>query len=80
MLSISARFSPALIQRYQNPAAAAQVFAKRAQTLVGEEMLAPPSIERAQAFFLCSIWSWGTGYRDHSWIFLGIAARSKYVR
>lgn len=77
MLSISARFTPTLVQRYETPSKAAQVFAKRAQTLVGEEILGAPTLDRAQAFFLCSIWNWGSGYRDRSWVFLGIAARSK---
>lgn len=77
MLSISARFTPTLIQRYETPSNAAQVFAKRVQTLVGEEILGAPTLDRAQAFFLCSIWNWGSGYRDRSWIFLGIAARSE---
>ncbi|KAG7095821.1 hypothetical protein E1B28_006518 [Marasmius oreades] len=75
MLSISARFTPSLIQRYNAPANAASVFAKRAQELAGQEMLGNATLERAQGFFLCSIWSWGSGYRDRSWIFLGIAAR-----
>ncbi|EEB98950.1 hypothetical protein MPER_01454 [Moniliophthora perniciosa FA553] len=75
MLSISARFTPTLIQRYKGPANAALVFAKRAQQLAGEEILGAATLERAQGFFLCSIWSWGSGYRDRSWIFLGIAAR-----
>ncbi|ESK98486.1 n-carbamoylsarcosine amidase [Moniliophthora roreri MCA 2997] len=75
MLSISARFTPTLIQKYKGPANAALVFAKRAQQLAGEEILGAATLERAQGFFLCSIWSWGSGYRDRSWIFLGIAAR-----
>ncbi|KAK7058306.1 hypothetical protein VNI00_001937 [Paramarasmius palmivorus] len=75
MLSISARFTPTLTQRYKGPAEAALVFAKRAQRLAGEEILGAATLERAQGFFLCSIWSWGSGYRDRSWIFLGIAAR-----
>ncbi|KAK1229894.1 hypothetical protein PQX77_006993 [Marasmius sp. AFHP31] len=75
MLSISARFTPSLIQRYKGPANAALVFAKRAQQLAGEEILGAATLERAQGFFLCSIWSWGSGFRDRSWIFLGIAAR-----
>ncbi|KAF5361492.1 hypothetical protein D9758_006203 [Tetrapyrgos nigripes] len=75
MLSISARFTPSLIQRYGSGPNAAQVFAKRAQKLAGEELLGATTLERAQGFFLCSIWSWGSGYRDRSWIFLGVAAR-----
>ncbi|KAL0569204.1 hypothetical protein V5O48_012769 [Marasmius crinis-equi] len=75
MLSISARFTPSLVQRYKGPANAALVFAKRAQQLAGEEILGTATLERAQGFFLCSIWSWGSGFRDRSWIFLGIAAR-----
>ncbi|KAF9255995.1 hypothetical protein L218DRAFT_882823 [Marasmius fiardii PR-910] len=75
MLSISARFTPSLVQRYKGPANAASVFAKRAQQLAGQEILETATLERAQGFFLCSIWSWGSGYRDRSWIFLGIAAR-----
>jgi len=68
MLSISARFTPSLIQRYQTGPNAAQVFAKRAQKLAGEELLGAATLERAQGFFLCSIWSWGSGYRDRSWV------------
>ncbi len=68
-----------LIQRYTTPVNAANTFAKRAQSLVGQEMLAAASLDRAQAFFLCSIWNWGSGFRDRSWIFLGIAARMASV-
>lgn len=79
MLSVSARFTPTLIQRFSTPVNAANTFAKRAQSLVGQEMLAAASLDRAQAFFLCSIWNWGSGFRDRSWIFLGIAARMASV-
>ncbi|KAK0469055.1 fungal-specific transcription factor domain-containing protein [Desarmillaria tabescens] len=79
MLSVSARFTPTLIQRFSTPVNAANTFAKRAQSLVGQELLAAASLDRAQAFFLCSIWNWGSGFRDRSWIFLGIAARMASV-
>ncbi|KAF9078602.1 fungal-specific transcription factor domain-containing protein [Rhodocollybia butyracea] len=75
MLSISARFSPRLIERYGGGANAADYFARHAQKLAGEELTGAATLDRAQAFFLCSIWSWGSGYRDRSWIFLGVAAR-----
>ncbi|GAV99568.1 n-carbamoylsarcosine amidase [Lentinula edodes] len=75
MLSISARFSPRLIERYGSGAAAADVFARQAQKLAGEELAGAATLDRAQAFFLCSIWNWGSGYRDRSWIYLGVAAR-----
>ncbi|KAJ3774721.1 fungal-specific transcription factor domain-containing protein [Lentinula raphanica] len=75
MLSISARFSPRLIERYGSGAAAADVFARQAHKLAGDELSGAATLDRAQAFFLCSIWSWGSGYRDRSWIFLGVAAR-----
>ncbi|KAJ4490030.1 fungal-specific transcription factor domain-containing protein [Lentinula aciculospora] len=75
MLSISARFSPRLIERYGSGATAADVFARQAQKLAGDELAGAATLDRAQAFFLCSIWSWGSGYRDRSWIFLGVAAR-----
>ncbi|KIK68365.1 hypothetical protein GYMLUDRAFT_35765 [Collybiopsis luxurians FD-317 M1] len=75
MLSISARFSPRLIERYGTGANAADVFARQAQKLAGEELVGAATLDRAQAFFLCSIWSWGSGYRDRSWIYLGVAAR-----
>ncbi|KAJ3722721.1 fungal-specific transcription factor domain-containing protein [Lentinula guzmanii] len=75
MLSISARFSPRLIERYGSGVAAADVFARQAHKLAGDELAGAATLDRAQAFFLCSIWSWGSGYRDRSWIFLGVAAR-----
>jgi len=68
MLSVSARFTPSLIQRHKGPANAALVFAKRAEQLAGEEILGAATLERAQGFFLCSIWSWGSGFRDRSWV------------
>ncbi|KAH8653222.1 hypothetical protein BGZ60DRAFT_460984 [Tricladium varicosporioides] len=74
MLSISARFTPCLAQRYGINGGAANHFITCATYLVPEEMY-EPTVERAQAFFLLGMAEWGRGERNRSAIYMGIAVR-----
>ena len=49
ILSVSARFTPSLVRRYGDEAKATEVFLKRAETMVPDEMY-KPTLERTQAF------------------------------
>ena len=74
ILSVSARFTPCLISRYNDGLKAAEIFMTRAQALVIEEMYTP-TLERTQAFFLLAIAEWGKGDKTSSNIHMGIAVR-----
>jgi hypothetical protein len=65
ILSISARFTPCLCQRYGNGLKATDLFISRAASLVSEEMY-HPNLERTQAFFLLGIAEWGNGDKNRS--------------
>ncbi|KAG7108331.1 hypothetical protein HYQ45_007269 [Verticillium longisporum] len=75
ILSISARFSLALTRRYQGEIKAADFFMERASTLALNELYQEPTLERCQAFYLLSIAQQGSGWRNRSYINLGIATR-----
>ncbi|KAM0535183.1 hypothetical protein ACHAPP_004180 [Verticillium nonalfalfae] len=75
ILSISARFSLALTRRYQGEIKAADFFMERASTLALNELYSEPTLERCQAFYLLSIAQQGSGWRNRSYINLGIATR-----
>lgn len=74
VLSVSARFTPSLIERYGDGLKAAEIFLDRAAALVVEEMYTP-TLERTQAFFLLAIAEWGKGEKASSNIHMGIAVR-----
>ncbi|THH19551.1 hypothetical protein EW146_g1636 [Bondarzewia mesenterica] len=74
ILSISARFTPSLVRRYDDPVKATELFMSRAASLVPNEMY-KPSLERTQSFFLLGIAEWGHGDRDRSFMHMGIAVR-----
>jgi len=74
VLSVSARFTASLIDRYGDGLKASQVFMDRPATLVPEEMYLP-SIECIQAFFLLAISEWGKGDKTLSRVHMGIAVR-----
>ncbi|CAG9995623.1 unnamed protein product [Clonostachys byssicola] len=78
ILSISARFTPSLIQRYGTPANAANHFMEVADAMVPTEMY-QPSLARIQAFFLLAISQWGNGSRHKSMIDMGIAVRMSAI-
>ncbi|KAF3355630.1 hypothetical protein VdG1_03922 [Verticillium dahliae VDG1] len=75
ILSISARFSLPLTRRYQGEIKAADFFMERASTLALNELYQEPTLERCQAFYLLSIAQQGSGWRNRSYINLGIATR-----
>ena len=66
ILSISARFSPALKKRYGTGVKAAEFFMERAAAMAPEELYLEPTLERCQAFFLLSIAQQGNGIRNQS--------------
>lgn len=67
ILSISARFTPALVRRYDGALKATDYFMQRAAILVPQELYTP-SLERCQAFFLLGIADWGNGERHRSFV------------
>jgi len=71
MLSVSARFTPCLIDRYGGHDKAGEHFLGCAAKMVEEEMF-EPTLERAQAFFLLGIAEWGKGNRNRSAVVLPI--------
>ncbi|KAH7120497.1 hypothetical protein EDB81DRAFT_700753 [Dactylonectria macrodidyma] len=74
MLSISARFTPSLVQRYGSPGKATDYFLDLSRAMVPAEMY-QPSLERIQAFFLLAICQWGNGEKDRSSMDMGVAVR-----
>ncbi|CCF33732.1 hypothetical protein CH063_05865 [Colletotrichum higginsianum] len=75
ILSVSARFSPALAQRYQGEMKAVDYFMERASNLALNELYQEPTLERCQAFYLLSLAQQGSGWRNRSYINIGIATR-----
>ncbi|KAF6815378.1 hypothetical protein CPLU01_14148 [Colletotrichum plurivorum] len=75
ILSISARFSPALTERYGGEMKAVDFFMERASDLALAELYQEPTLERCQAFYLLSLAQQGSGWRNRSYINIGIATR-----
>ncbi|CEJ86381.1 hypothetical protein VHEMI04090 [[Torrubiella] hemipterigena] len=75
ILSISARLSPCLRDRYGTGIHAAEFFMEKAQDVATREVYAEPTLERCQAFYLLSIAQQGSGLRNKSYINMGIAVR-----
>lgn len=75
ILSISARFTPTLVERYGDGMKAAETFMDRASAVALSELYQTPSLERCQAFYLLSIAQQGNGYKNKSYINMGIAMR-----
>ncbi|KAL4405155.1 hypothetical protein CABS03_13337 [Colletotrichum abscissum] len=75
ILSVSARFSPALAQRYHGEMEAVDFFMERASSLALNELYQEPTLERCQAFYLLSLAQQGGGMRNKSYINIGIATR-----
>lgn len=65
ILSVSARFTPCLIERYGGGANATEYFIKKATEMVPSEMY-KSSLDRTQALFLLAIADWGNGNKDRS--------------
>lgn len=74
ILCISARFTPALVQKYGSSERATDNFLRLARMMVPSEMY-EPSLERTQAFFLLAIAEWGNGDKDRSSVNMGVAVR-----
>lgn len=74
ILSVSARFTPSLVRRYQGGGNATQVFLGQATCLVQGQMFTP-TLESIQGFFLMSIAEWGNGDKHRSLVYMGIAIR-----
>ncbi|KAK0733686.1 hypothetical protein B0T26DRAFT_631339 [Lasiosphaeria miniovina] len=75
ILSISARLTPALIERYGSAVNASETFMERASSVALNELYKEPSLEKCQAFYLLSIAQQGSGVKDRSSINMGIAVR-----
>ncbi|KAL1859738.1 hypothetical protein Daus18300_009460 [Diaporthe australafricana] len=75
ILSISARFTPSLVERYGGGMKAAETFMDRATAVALSELYQVPSLERCQAFYLLSIAQQGSGMKNKSYINMGIAMR-----
>ncbi|GKT69360.1 hypothetical protein ColTof4_01783 [Colletotrichum tofieldiae] len=67
ILSVSARFSPALAQRYQGEMKAVDFFMERASNMALNELYQEPTLERCQAFYLLSLAQQGSGWRNRSY-------------
>lgn len=74
ILSVSAPFTPSLVERYHGGSNATQVFLDKAAYFVGEQMFVS-SLESIQSFFLMSIAEWGNGDKNKSLVYMGIAIR-----
>lgn len=68
ILSVSARFSPALAQRYHGEMEAVDFFMERASNLALNELYQEPTLERCQAFYLLSLAQQGGGMRNRSYV------------
>ncbi|KAH9884381.1 hypothetical protein F4778DRAFT_565068 [Xylariomycetidae sp. FL2044] len=74
ILSVSARFTPSLVNRYGGGAQATRVFLDHASCLVLDQMFSP-TLDSIQGFFLMSIAEWGNGEKNRSLVYMGIAIR-----
>lgn len=68
ILSISARLSPPLSNRFGNGIAAAKYFTQRAARTSLHQIYETPSLERCQAFYLLSIAQQGSGDSNKSYV------------
>ncbi|KAK0656490.1 hypothetical protein B0T16DRAFT_38676 [Cercophora newfieldiana] len=75
LLSVSARLTPSLVERYGGTVGAAEVFMERASHLALNELYRAPTLERCQAFYLLSISQQGSGLKYQSSINFGIAVK-----
>jgi len=66
ILSVSARLTPALVERYGSAVRASETFMERASALAQSEVYKEPTLERCQAFYLLSIAQQGSGLKHRS--------------
>lgn len=67
ILALAGRFTPSLVRRYGGRQPASQEFARRALSLISDEMV-DASLERIQAFFLLGVCEFGAGNGGRSWV------------
>lgn len=67
ILSVSARFTPSLSQRFSSGVKAAETFMEHAQRLAITKIY-DPSLETCQAFYLLSISQQGSGWKNPSYV------------
>ncbi|KAK4043803.1 hypothetical protein C8A01DRAFT_12763 [Parachaetomium inaequale] len=75
ILSVSARLTPALVERYGSAVRASEAFMERASALAQNELYREPALERCQAFYLLSIAQQGSGLKHRSSINMAVAMR-----
>lgn len=80
ILSISARLTPALVERYGGAVRASETFMEHASALAQSELYKEPNIESCQAFYLLSIAQQASGMKHlssvshiHCWQGVGTA-------
>lgn len=74
ILSISARFTPSLIKRYNGGLNATDIFLRRAETMALSQIY-QPSLEAIQGFFLIGLAEGGKGDKYRGSIHTGLAVR-----
>ncbi|CAK7226699.1 hypothetical protein SBRCBS47491_006318 [Sporothrix bragantina] len=75
LLSVSGRMTPSLVKAYGGADSTAELFMDRASTIALTELYQEPTLPRCQAFYLLSLAQQGSGYRNRSYVNLGIALR-----
>ncbi|KAK0729701.1 hypothetical protein B0H67DRAFT_559408 [Lasiosphaeris hirsuta] len=75
LLSVSARLTPSLIERYGSAVNASETFMEHASTVALKELYRGPSLEKCQAFYLLSIAQQGSMMKYQSSINMGISMR-----
>lgn len=75
LLSVSGRMTPSLVEAYGGPDSTAELFMDRASAIALTELYQEPTLSRCQAFYLLSLAQQGSGYRNRSYVNLGIALR-----
>ncbi|CAK7233250.1 hypothetical protein SCUCBS95973_008531 [Sporothrix curviconia] len=75
LLSVSGRMTPSLVKAYGSADSTAELFMDRASTIALTELYQEPTLPRCQAFYLLSLAQQGSGYRNRSYVNLGIALR-----
>ncbi len=66
ILSVSARLTPPLVERYGSAVKASEAFMELASELTQSELYKEPTLERCQAFYLLSIAQQGSGMKHKS--------------
>ncbi|EPE04643.1 transcription factor [Ophiostoma piceae UAMH 11346] len=75
VLSVSARMTPSLVSTHGGAVATAEFYMERASSVALAELYQEPTLARCQAFYLLSLAQQGSGYRNRSFVNLGIALR-----